>query len=262
MHPMLTIATRAARAAGNIIIRAYERTDTLIITEKTQNDFVTKVDLQAEQEIINTIRKSYPNHGILAEESGTKPGDDYQWIIDPLDGTTNYIHKFPHFAVSIAIQHRQQLEHAVIYNPLADEMFLATRGSGARVNDRRMRVSQRSSLSGALLGTGIPFREDQDLASYLTTLSALLPGTAGVRRAGSAALDLAFVAAGRLDGFWELGLKPWDMAAGILMIQEAGGIVSDIQGNNRYLETGHLITANPKVHQAMLKSIQQSLTTT
>ena len=257
---MLNIAVRAARNAGNLIVRALDRVGQLSVTAKSRNDFVTEVDKQAEQEIIATLRKSYPNHGILAEESGTQAGDEYQWIIDPLDGTTNFLHGFPQFAVSIALQHRKRLEQAVVYDPLSQELFTASRGAGAQLNEMRIRVATRTSLDGALLGTGFPFKDQQHLDAYLEMFRALLPPTAGIRRAGSAALDLAYVASGRLDGFWEIGLSKWDMAAGILLIQEAGGLVGDLSGGHDYLESGNLVTGNPKVFAAMLKKIRPHIT--
>lgn len=256
MHPMVTIAIRAARNAGNIIIRSYNHTESLNVTEKSRNDYVSEVDRLAEQEIIQTIRKSYPNHSFLAEETGAVDGNEYQWIIDPLDGTTNYLRGFPQFSVSIALKYRNKLEHAVIYDPLKDEIFSATRGQGAQLNGRKIRVTPRKELTGALLGTGIPFRPDQDLDAYLITLKAMIKDTAGVRRAGSAALDLAYVAAGRFDGFWEYGLKPWDLAAGVLLIQEAGGIVTDTDGEHDYLENGNLLAGNVNIHAEMLKRLQ------
>ena len=260
MHPTLNIAVRAARNAGNIIVRALEHIDRLTITTKSENDFVTEVDKAAEQEIIRTIRKSFPGHGFLAEESGNQSGNDYQWIIDPLDGTTNYLHGFPQFSVSIALKHKQTIEQAVVYDPLRQELSTASRGRGALLNDRRIRVTSRHTLSGALLGTGFPFKQQQHLDTYLDTFKALFPMTAGIRRAGSAALDLAYVAAGRLDGFWEIGLNPWDMAAGILLIEEAGGFVSDFAGTKDYFETGNLVAANPKLLKALLEKIQPHLT--
>lgn len=260
MHPMVNIAVRAARNAGNIIVRSLNHIDTLNVTEKNQNDFVTEVDQRAEQEIIQTIRRAYPGHSILAEESGEKTGkqSEYQWIIDPLDGTTNYLHSFPQFAVSIALKYKERIEHAVIYDPMRQELFTASHGQGAQLNDRRLRVSNRTSLKGALLGTGIPYREDQDLDLYLRTLKALIPGTAGVRRPGSAALDLAYVAAGRLDGFWEFGLMPWDMAAGVLLVKEAGGLATNFAGESDSLNSGNVVAGNLKVHAEMLKRIQES----
>ncbi len=251
MQPMANIAIRAARAAGSVIIRSLNQIDNLNIVEKSHNDFVTEVDQQAEQEIIKAISRAYPDHAILAEESGAAGDNEFQWIIDPLDGTTNFLHGFHHYAVSIAVKHKGRLEHAVIYDPMRDELFTASRGEGARLNDRRIRVTQRKRLQGALLGTGIPFRDDQDLEAYLKTLRVLITDTAGIRRAGSAALDLAYVAAGRLDGFWEFGLNPWDMAAGCLLIQEAGGLVTDIDGSDNHLETGNVLAANLNLQQQM-----------
>jgi len=260
MHPMLNIAIRAARSAGNIIVRSMEHIDRLSITVKAQNDFVTEVDRAAENEIIRTLHKAYPNHGILAEESGWQAGDDENiWIIDPLDGTTNFLHGFPQFAVSIALQHRGRIEQAVIYDPLRQELFTASHGRGALLNERRIRVSSKRDLEGALLGTGFPFKQQQYLDMYMETFKALFPMTAGIRRAGSAALDLAYVAAGRLDGFWEIGLQKWDMAAGALLIQEAGGFVSDFSGDSDYMNTGNVVAANPKLIKSLLTTIKPHL---
>ncbi|MEO5574124.1 MAG: inositol-1-monophosphatase [Gammaproteobacteria bacterium] len=260
MHPMLNIAVRAARSAGNIIARAADRVDSFTVTLKAQNDFVSEVDHQAEREIIKVIRKAYPHHGILAEESGAQNGDDYLWVIDPLDGTTNFLHGFPQFSVSIALKHKGQLEQAVVYDPLRQELFTATRGAGAQLNERRLRVTKIKGLEGALLGTGFPFKQQQHLETYLATFRALFPMTSGIRRAGSAALDLAYVAAGRLDGFWEIGLSEWDMAAGALIVQEAGGIVGDFSGGDEFLTTGNLVTGNPRVFKAILEAIAPHLT--
>ena len=236
-------------------MRASERMDSLNIETKSKNDFVSEVDRQAEHEIIQTIRKAFPSHGILAEESGEKPGDEFQWIIDPLDGTTNYLRQFPQYSLSIAVKHKGRLEHAVIFDPLKDELYTASRGAGAQLNGRRIRVSNAKGLDGALLGTGFPFRDQRNIDTYLQMFKAMMIPTAGIRRAGSAALDLAYVAAGRFDGFWELDLKAWDMAAGILLIQEAGGLVSDIHGGHEIFETGHIIAANPRVFKAMVKTL-------
>ena len=260
MHPMLNIAVRAARSAGNIISRSMTRLDSLTIQVKDRNDFVSEVDREAENQIIGILRKAYPNHAILAEESGLTDGDDFQWIIDPLDGTTNYLHGFPQFAVSIALRHKGRLEQAVVYDPLSQELFTATRGAGATLNDRRIRVSNRTSLDGALLGTGFPFKAQHHLDTYLDMFRALFPRSAGIRRAGAAALDLSYVAAGRLDGFWEIGLSPWDMAAGLLLIQEAGGLSSDFIGGHNHLEHGNLVAGNPKVFADILKTIRPHIT--
>ena len=258
MHPMLNIAVRAAREAGNIIARNVDQIDSLTITEKASNDFVSEVDRRAEETIIRTLHKAYPDHSILAEESGNHEGNDYEWIIDPLDGTTNFLHGFPQFAISIALRYKQRLEQAVVYDPLRDEMFTASRGGGAQLNGKRIRVTPRRGLEGALLGTGIPFREEQMpyMEAYLNMMQALIPGSAGIRRAGSAALDLAYVAAGRLDGFWEIGLNPWDMAAGVLLIEEAGGLISDLTGKATHLQSGDVVAANPRLFKAMLQKIR------
>ncbi len=258
MHPMLNIAVRAARSAGNLIMRYANRVDTLTVRSKDRNDFVSEVDQMAEQEIVGVLRKAYPSHGILAEEGGRQAGrdDEYLWIIDPLDGTTNFLYGFPQFAVSIGLKHKGRLEQAVVYDPVRQELFTATRGAGTQINNRRVRVKDRRNLDGALLGTGFPFREQQHLDAYMGMFKALFTNTAGIRRAGAASLDLAYVAAGRLDGFWEIGLSEWDMAAGVLLIREAGGIVTDFGGGDRYLETGNIIAGSPKIHHAMLRTLQ------
>jgi myo-inositol-1(or 4)-monophosphatase len=264
MHPMLNIAIRAAREAGNIIARAVERLDTIKITAKSERDFVTNIDIKAEQAIITTLRKAYSTHSILSEECGLdQKSEEYQWIIDPLDGTTNFIHGFPHFAVSIALKHNDRIEQAVIYDPIRQELFTASHGAGARLvnnnNSIRLRVSQQKTLEHALLGTGFPFKDPHLVAPYLSTLQAFLPTATGIRRAGSATLDLAYIAAGRLDGFWEFGLKPWDLAAGSLLIREAGGLVGDFAGTENYMESGNIVTGNPKIFKAMLQAIQPAL---
>ncbi len=251
MHPTLNIAVTAARRAGDIITRSLDRNGKIAVQQKNMNDFVTEIDQLAEKDIIATIRRAYPSHSILAEESGRHRGDDHQWIIDPLDGTTNFIHGFPHFAVSIAVQYRGQLEHAVIYDPIRQELFTASRGAGAKLNDYRIRVSQRKQLSECLMGTGFPYRSHEHLASYLRSFAMMMPQCTGIRRAGSAALDLAYVAAGRLDGFWEMGLQPWDIAAGALIIKEAGGIITDLHGGENYLKDGNIMAASAKIHKEM-----------
>src|SRR5688572_5074070 len=232
MHPMLNTAVKAARRAGNIITRATRNLDVVVVREKAANDFVSEVDREAEQAIISTLREAYPGHAILAEESGASGSSEFRWVIDPLDGTTNFLHGFPQFCVSIALIHRGRIEKGVIYDPLRQELFTAARGAGASLNNRRIRVSKQSGLKGALLGTGFPFNDQRHVEAYLGMMLDLMKDTAGIRRAGSAALDLAYVAAGRLDGFWEIGLKKWDMAAGLLLIQEAGGIVTDLEGKD------------------------------
>jgi len=260
MHPMLNIAVRAARNAGDIIIRHLNRIDQLTVASKERNDFVSEADRQAEAEIIAVIRKAYPAHSVLAEESGSHAGsEEFQWIIDPLDGTTNFLHGFPQFAVSIALKHKGRLDQAVVYDPLRQELFTASRGSGAFLDNRRMRVSRQTGLSGALLGTGFPYKDQRHLDAYLNMFRALIVDSAGIRRPGSAALDLAYVAAGRLDGFWEIGLNAWDMAAGVLLIQEAGGLVGDLAGGHSYLENGNIVAATPKLFAVMLREIRPSL---
>ncbi len=259
MHPMINIAVRAARGAGNVLLRYYDRVDTLTVTAKGKNEFVSEVDRAAEQVIIETLRNAYPNHAILAEESGRSEGNEYQWVIDPLDGTTNYLHGFPQFSVSIALKHKGVLEHGLVYDPLREEMFTASRGSGAFLNDRRIRVSPRKGLDGALLGTGFPYRDYGHMDAYMALFRQLMQETAGIRRPGSAALDLAYVAAGRLDGFWEFGLSEWDMAAGALLVREAGGTVSDLSGGDRFLESGNVVAGGLKVHGALLSAMRPHL---
>lgn len=256
---MLNTATAAALKAGKYIHQQTERLDQLTIESKELNDFVSDVDRTVEADIIGALQRAYPDHGFLGEESDEiiNPDADYQWIIDPLDGTTNFLRGVPHFAVSIALTYKGRLEQAVIYDPIRDELFTASRGDGARLNNKRIRVGSRRSMSGALLSTGIPYREShmQYLDTYLETVKALLPGTAGVRRQGAASLDLAYVAAGRYDGFWEFDLKPWDIAAGLLIIQEAGGLSSDMQGGNTQMQTGNVVAGSPKVFKEMLQRL-------
>lgn len=260
MHPTLNIAIRAARNAGKVITRYVNHVDSLNITSKGYNDFVSEVDRQAEAEVINVIRKAYPDHSILAEEGGEQGHNEYQWIIDPLDGTTNFLHGFPQFAVSIALQHKNKIEQSVVYDPLRQELFTATLGSGAFLDERRIRIRKATGLQGTLIGTGFPFKHPQHLDAYLGMFKSIHLQTAGIRRAGAASLDLAYVAAGRLDGFWEIGLNPWDMAAGVLLIQEAGGLVSDFSGGHDFLETGNLVAGSPKVFKEILQNIQPFLT--
>jgi myo-inositol-1(or 4)-monophosphatase len=259
-NPLINIAVEATRAATVIINRAMKRMDTIKIAEKGPNDFVTEVDQRVEQEIISVIKKAYPSHAILGEESGDTEGEneDYQWIIDPIDGTRNFIHGFPHFAISIAIACKGKIEHGVIYDPLRHELFTATRGKGAFLNQTRIRVAERKHLSEALLGTGFAYRHtDKDSPLPNQLLEAIFPQTGDIRRAGAATLDLAYVACGRLDGFWEMGLKIWDMAAGALLIKEAGGIVCDINGSDNQLKSGNIVCANPTLLKQLLKAIKQ-----
>lgn len=256
---MLNIAIKAARRAGSIILRYSDQLDRLTVESKGRNDFVTQVDRTAESEIIDIIRHAYPGHSILAEESGEQSGDDYQWVIDPLDGTTNFLHGYPQYAVSIALLDKGKLAQAVIFDPLRDELFTASRGAGAQLNDRRIRVSSVKKMPDALLGTGFPFKEFDNLDTWINCFRELLPMSSGVRRAGSAALDLAHVACGRLDGFWEIGLKRWDIAAGCLLIEEAGGLVSDFNNGQNFLGSGNVIAGNTKVHGQMFAVISSHL---
>jgi myo-inositol-1(or 4)-monophosphatase len=255
-QPIVNIAVQAARAAGNLIMRAADRLDSVKVSEKRPNDYVTEIDLLVEREIINIIRKAHPNHSILGEEGGKLAGNDSEWIIDPIDGTRNFIHGFPHFAVSIAFSYKGKVEHGVIYDPVRQELFTASKGKGAQLNDHRIRVSKHAQLEECLLGTGFPYRHSAEhQAAYVKSLQTLIPMCGDIRRAGAATLDLAYVACGRLDGFWELGLCPWDTSAGTLMIKEAGGIVSDIDGSENYLKTGNIVAGNPKILKLLLKNL-------
>lgn len=258
--PLLNIAIQAARQAGNIIVRALDRLDKIQVSQKRPNDYVTDIDQNVEREIIGMIRKAHPNHGILGEEGGEISGNDYTWIIDPIDGTRNFIHGFPHFAVSIAVKYKDKIEHGVTYDPVRQELFSASRGKGAQLNDRRIRVSKSKTLEECLLGTGFPYRHSQEaIQSYINSLEAVLPLSGDVRRAGSATLDLAYVASGRLDGFWEMGLKLWDLAAGVLLIKEAGGLVCDFNGAEDYIKSGNIIAGNPKILKLLLQQIKPAL---
>lgn len=260
MHPMLNTAVKAARRAGQIINRASLDLDALTVKHKGYNDFVSEVDRAAEQAIIGALLDAYPEHAILAEESGTQGDSEFQWIVDPLDGTTNFLHGFPQYAVSIALAHKGVLTHAVIYDPARNDLFTASRGAGAFLNDRRIRVSKREHLRDTLIGTGFPFRDFTHMDAYLAMFRDLAQKTAGIRRPGSAALDLAYVAAGRFDGFWEIGLNAWDIAAGVLLVQEAGGLVGDFQGEQTYMQTGNILAGNPRVFAQMLQVIAPHLT--
>ncbi|HEX2494164.1 MAG TPA: inositol monophosphatase family protein [Steroidobacter sp.] len=258
MQPLLNIAVRAARRAGEVIIRGMNRLHRLDVRAKGQNDFVTEIDTQAEREIIEIVRRHYPDHAVLGEETG-QSGDhadsEFLWIIDPLDGTTNFVHGFPQFAVSIGVQRRGRMEHGVVYDPLRQELFTTSRGEGAQLDGRRIRVSGQLSLDRALLGTGFPYRSNiRYLDHYLAMMKVVMQATAGVRRPGAAALDLAYVAAGRLDGFWEIGLSPWDTAAGALLITEAGGLVGTLSGAE-YKQQGHILAGSPKVYAALIEAL-------
>lgn len=255
LHPMLNIAIKAARAAGALINRASMDLDLLKVNTKAPNDFVTEVDQAAENVIIDTLLAAYPGHAILAEESGRSRGakdSEYLWIIDPLDGTTNFIHGLPVYAVSIALAHRGQVQQAVVYDPARNDLFYASKGRGAFLNDKRLRVSKRLRLADALIGTGFPFRRGDDFKRYLQMFEEVMQHCAGLRRPGAAALDLCYVAAGWYDGFFETGLNPWDIAAGSLMITEAGGLVGNFTGEADYLYQREVVSGNPKVYAQLV----------
>lgn len=261
MHPMLNVAVKAARRAGGIITRASQDLNALTVRSKTYNDFVSEVDHAAEQAIIETLLDVYPTHSILAEESGAQGTDaENIWIIDPLDGTTNFLHGFPQYGISIALQQHGQITQAVIYDPNRNDLFTATKGRGAYLNDRRIRVSSRPKLQDSIIGTGFPFRDFQHLDAYLAIFRDMVKKTSGLRRPGSAALDLAYVAAGWFDGFFEIELSKWDIAAGALLVTEAGGLVGDLEGNEDWLESGNIVVGNPKVFGQMLQVISPHLT--
>ena len=258
LHPMLNIAVRAARAAGAIINRAALDVEVLKVTSKGTNDFVTEVDQAAEEAIITTLLEAYPGHGILAEESGRERGarnSDYVWIIDPLDGTTNFIHGFPVYGVSIALAFRGRIEQAVVYDPSRNDLFYASKGRGAYLNDRRLRVSKRSRMADALIGTGFPFRKGDNFKRYLKMFEEVMQHCAGVRRPGAAALDLCHVAAGWYDGFFETGLQPWDVAAGSLIVTEAGGLVGNFTGEADYLYQRELVAGNPRIYSQLVQTL-------
>ncbi len=254
-RPAVTIAVRAARAAGNVILRYLNRVEGLAVEEKARHDYVSEVDKLAEAEILKELRKAYPDHAFLGEETGRTGKSDKVWVIDPLDGTHNYLRGFPHFCISIGFLDHGDPVHGVIYDPLRDELFTASKGDGAYLNDRRMRVSKREGLSGALLATGFPYRQRKHLDAQLNMTRALLVEAEDIRRTGSAALDLAYVAAGRLDGYFEIGIKPWDMVAGCVLIREAGGTYCDFTGKEGMPANGNIIAGNLQVTAAMTKII-------
>ena len=260
MNPLQNVAVMAARRGGAVLIRHLNKLDKLNVERKGHNDFVSDADRAAEDAVIEVIHKHYPDHAILAEESGVQGESDTVWIIDPLDGTTNFLHGFPQFCVSIGVQVKGRMEAAAVYDPMRQEIFAAARGDGATLDDRKIRVSGRKELEYALIGTGFPFRNpDLDTMPYLKMLGKVVRNTAGVRRPGAAALDLCYVASGRLDAFWETGLKAWDLAAGSLIIREAGGIVSGLDGSEDYLESGHILCGSPKVYAGLAKLCAQDI---
>jgi len=260
-HPFVNMGIRAARRAGDVIFRSLNRLESIEVYQKSRNDFVSEVDRMAETEIMSIISAAYPDHGFLAEESGLTPGkmDDYVWIIDPLDGTTNFLHGFPQFCVSIACAYRGRTEHAIIYDPIRQELFTCSRGAGAMLDDRRIRVSKARGLEGTLIATGFPFRANTEwMDEYLQMLKVVMESTAGVRRPGSAALDLAWLAAGRTDAYFEMGLSPWDTAAGALLVEEAGGRVSRLNGE-AYHNDSDILAGSPKTYEALLDLLRPHL---
>jgi len=246
-HPVLNVAVEAAHAAANIMRRQLQRVEAIPVERKARHDYVSEVDRACEAEIVREIRRFYPDHAFLCEESGPSGNNESVWVIDPLDGTSNFLHGIPHFAVSIAYQNRGRTEHAVVYDPMRDELFTASRGSGASLNQKRIRVSSRKSLEGAVLATAFPFRQRKLMPKYSRIFQSVLSSVEDFRRAGTASLDLAWTAAGRLDGYFEIGLKPWDVAAGALIVREAGGVVMDFDGNDGVEEAGTIIAAPYKI---------------
>ena len=261
MHPMLNMAVKAARRGAAVINRASFDLDRLTVTEKRHNDFVTDVDQAAEAAIIEVLHKAYPHHAFLGEETGASANlhdeNEYVWIIDPLDGTTNFIHGFPQYCVSIALQHRGQITQAVVYDPTRNELFTASKGAGAFLNEKRIRVTKRDKLSESLIGTGFAGRGGDDIETYLKMFRIMTEKSAGLRRPGAAALDLAYVACGRLDAFFERGLKPWDIAAGALLVTEAGGLMGDFRGEADYLHKGDVIAGTPKIFAQSVALLSQ-----
>ena len=257
MNPILNTAFKAARRAGQMMIRASGNLEAVKIDSKAFNDFVSNVDRESEMILVDALKEAYPHHKITCEESGShgKSDAEYEWIIDPLDGTTNFLHGHPQYAISMALLHKGVLQEALVYAPERNDLYMASRGQGALLNDRRIRVSNRVELNRCLIGTGFPVVDQSMMDKYLAILKDFLSKTAGGRREGSAALDLCSVAVGRLDGFFEFNLKPWDVAAGALIVKEAGGIVTDMQGNDTWLQTGNIVTGNPKVLAQMLQII-------
>jgi myo-inositol-1(or 4)-monophosphatase len=254
MHALLNVAVMAARRAGAVLGRNFNKRDKLTVEKKGRNDFVSSADLAAEKAIIEVIHKHYPEHAIQAEESGAQGDSDHVWIIDPLDGTTNYLHGLPVYAVSIGLQINGRLEHGVVYDPMSEELFTASRGEGAQLDGRKIRVSGNKDLDRALIGTGFPYRQsDDELEPYLAMLGTVVKNTTGVRRLGAAALDLCYVACGRFDAFWETGLQPWDLAAGTLIIREAGGLITALDGGENHMETGHVLAGTPRIYKGLAK---------
>jgi myo-inositol-1(or 4)-monophosphatase len=259
MHPMLNIAIRAARAGGRVVTQSMNRIDTIRVEAKGKNDFVSEVDHATETEIVNTLQRSYPDHRFICEENGEIGPEDaeFKWYIDPLDGTKNFLHGYPAFCVSIAVAKAGRLDQAVIYNPVSQELFTGSRGAGATLDGKRIRVAKRNGLENAMLSSGYSNRGSADFKAYLKTLATFTDRSSAIRRQGSAALDLAFVAAGRLDGYWEFGLKKWDSAAGALIVREAGGLIGDMSGDEHWFESGNVVAASPRVFNAMIRTFNE-----
>ena len=259
--PVINVMANAALKAARGLVRDFGEVEQLQVSVKGPGEFVSTADLKTERTLRNELKRARPGYGLLFEEGGEVAGSDarHRWIVDPLDGTTNFLHGIPHFAISIALERDGEVIAGLVYEPTRDEMYWAEKGAGAYLNDRRLRVSARRQLSEALVGTGLPFRERGDQPVYLGTLAVVLPATSGVRRFGAAALDLAYVAAGRLDGFWEFGLSPWDIAAGMLLVREAGGFVTDLAGGQTMMQTGDVLAANDRLHLPLAALIKQAI---
>lgn len=262
MHALLNVAVMAAHRGGDTLIRSLPKLDKLKVEQKGRNDYVSEADRNAERAVISTIQKHYPDHAIIAEESGEQGESEYTWIIDPLDGTTNFLHGFPVFAVSVGLRFQGRMEHGAVYDPLRQELFTASRGQGAQLDGRKIRVTGGTLLERALLGTGFPFRDsNMAIEPYMQMLEKAIRNTAGIRRGGAAALDLCYVAAGRLDAFWETGLSIWDLAAGSLIIREAGGLISGLDGSEGFLESGHVLTGTPKIYTQIARLFDPDIRT-
>ena len=258
LSPYASVAEKVTLQAGRLILKKSNQQYRHSFNQKENNDFVTSVDIAVNEKIVEELSKVYPQHGILSEELGHQGNKDspYQWLVDPLDGTTNFIFAIPHYAVSIALSHNGTPAVGIVYDPVKNELFTATQGCGAYLNGNRIRVSQREGLNGALLGTGIPYRSDGPIDAYIELLRNFIGDTSGIRRLGAASLDLAYTACGRLDGFWEPGLHLWDIAAGVLLVQEAGGLISDLDGRNAHLDSGDILAGSPAIHKEMLQRIK------
>jgi len=259
-HPFLNTAIEAVHKGGDLLMKYRDRVDAIPVERKARGDYTSEIDHACEATIRNDLQRRYPDHAIVGEEDGKSGDSDHVWLIDPIDGTSNYLRGIPHYAISIALAVKGRVEHGVVYDPVRDELFAASRGQGATLNNRRIRVSGRSNLSGAILGAAFPFRQRRLMPAYSAMFDALFDQAEDVRRAGAASLDLAYVACGRLDGYWELDLKPWDVAAGALLVQEAGGVVMDIAGGERWLQSGHILAAPFKLITPMRKAIEPHLT--